>query len=550
VGTDPLAATLAAKVAAAEAAMAEAAINLGLSADALTAQVGVGDVLSAIILPAQNGQDFIEVLGQRVSAQLPPGVHPGETLLLQVTRIDGTQIVVRNLGLTDTAPPQAQPRLSEPAANVSPPRAVFVAASVRQPSQPAPRAQEQPAVQTHPAAQTPPAPVRGVEARIAAAQTTAAPAQHSARPLVPERGTIPPLIPPRSAVQQPDVRTVTNSVSSAVQRVVQTVSDFLRSARVPDTPLTRTAASIAPHAPERLPSVLQRLDAALPREAQDPRIATLRTLVGFTARINPANAETLPAQIASYVSNVVVGVEAKIGQLLQAHVDAAPSQNTAPADPSPSDQTPSDPVRAQVSQPGATIAQARIAERSAAISHDLKAVVLSLLRDPPAERTPAMTHALTETLVTLTGVQVNALSATQQDPGSVSFTLPVFYREGGKPAHVRISRDAGSRAAAVDADNFHVAFVLDTAHLGTVAIDLQAAARTVKIDVKTEQQAAAARFSDSLGALRARLEHLRYRVASAAASAVAATRRAEPKPASNPPSHMPRESKRGVDLRA
>ncbi|HEY9179469.1 MAG TPA: flagellar hook-length control protein FliK [Candidatus Baltobacteraceae bacterium] len=549
--TDPLAA-ISARVAAAESAMLEAAINLGVSAEILQAQISIGDILPAKILPPQNGQDLIEIAGQRVAAQLPPGVNPGETLLLQVTAFAGTQIYVRNLGTPDArnplpvnqtvlnasgdeppvqsatlktigipepdAPQQSQqaqqpqqPQQAQQALRtqpVSPPREVFVAASVRQ--APAPPA---PPVQTVPAAP----PVHGVEARIAAAQTAKLPpiAARTAPP------PAPPIVPQKNIVQ----------------RVAQTVSEFLRAARMPDTPFTRMAATIAPHAPDRLPSVLQRLETALPPQTHDERISTLRTLIGFTARLNPANAETLRTQISSFVSNVIEGAEKKVAQLLQAHTQA-----DAPAKPQ------SQPVQDDPPPLSPSAAQARAAERAAAVSHDLKSVVLSLLRDPGPARTPALTQALSETLITLTGVQVNALSAQQQNPGTITLTLPVYYHEGGKPAHVRISRDAQSRGAKMDADNFHVAFVLDTANLGTVAVDLQTTGRTVKVDVKTEDTSAAHRFSDTLSGLRTRLEDLRYRVSSAVASAL-------PSPAAAPAptkksAAVPAENKRGLDLQA
>lgn len=539
---------MSARVLAAEAAMLEAAINLGVSTEVLQAQISIGDILAAKILPPQNGQDLIEILGQRVSAQLPPGVHPGETLLLQVTGFAGTQIYVRNLGVPDprnplpvldivlvapengepapqAPPPQTtQPQTQSPPP-VSPPRAVFVAASV----------QKSPAPPLPPAAQTgvpvQPLSMPGVEARIAAAQAAKIPLQ--------EKPDVAPLIPPRAPnVEATVVRAAASAAQAAgnaAQRIVRTVGDFLRAARLPDTPFTRMAVTIAPHAPERLPSVLQRLEAALPKHPSDARISTLRTLIAFTARLNPANAETLPAQISAYVSNVVEGVEAKLAQLLNAHAQAAPqpqAQSHTPAQaqphaPTQTQRPASAPQAAQTQtakddtpQVPTTLVSARVAERAAAVSHDLKSVVLSLLRDPPADRTPAMTQALSEALITLTGVQVNALSSAQQNPGTFTLTLPVYYREGGKPAQIHISSDAESRAAKLDADNFHVAFVLDTAHLGTVAIDLQTTGRTVKVDVKTENAPAAKRFSETLDSLRGRLEQLRYRVASAVAGAL------------------------------
>lgn len=540
--------------------MVEAAINLGVCAELLQTQLSTGDILAANVLPPQGGADLIEMLGLRVAAQLPPGVHPGDTLLLQVTGFAGTQIYVRNLGTPDPrnplpvidvvlkappeseaapAPQQMQTAQTQTPQPISPPRAVFVAASVRQAPSPPVQTQIQPHAQTQTQVlQQLAAPVRGVEARIAAAQ--------AARVRPPITQAPAPVPAPRApAVRVSAVETsAVQTAARAVTRTVQTVGEFLRAARLPDTPFTRMAATIAPHAPERLPSVLQRLEAALPRTAQDARIPTLRTLIGFTARLNPGNSQTLRAQISAYVSNVVQGVESKLTQLLQAHTHARPAAAALAQTQPPQQQQGQE--QADAPAPSPTIAQARVAERSAAISHDLKSVVLSLLGDPPAERTPAMTQALTEALVTLTGVQVNAISSNQQSPGTINFTLPVYYHEGGKAAQIRISREGDSRAAKIDADNFHVAFVLDTANLGTVAIDVQTTGRAVKIDVKTENAPAADRFSTTLNSLRARLEDLRYRVASAAASALPAV-----KPETAP---IPRTSKhdgtRGLDLEA
>jgi hypothetical protein len=186
-----------------------------------------------------------------------------------------------------------------------------------------------------------------------------------------------------------------------------------------------------------------------------------------------------------------------------------------------------------------TVAAARAAERSAAIDHDLKSIVLSLLRNPPLQRTPALMQALTDAHVTLTAAQLNSLSSNTQTPGTVAFSLPAYFYEGGKPAQLRISREDGSTGRKLSADDFHVAFVLDTKNLGTVAIDLQSSGRSVKIAVKTEQRSAAATFSDTLHALRARLEQLRYRVACAGAAVLERKQ---------PPAPPQRSS--GLDLRA
>src|SRR5215469_10458386 len=99
---DPLAAIVA------DAALAQsavAAIDLGVQIEILQQQLSVGDLLTATILPPQNGTDLLSFLGQTVQAQLPPGIDPGETLLLQVTGFQGNQILVQNIGVVDPSNP-------------------------------------------------------------------------------------------------------------------------------------------------------------------------------------------------------------------------------------------------------------------------------------------------------------------------------------------------------------------------------------------------------------------------------------------------------------
>jgi hypothetical protein len=118
------------------------------------------------------------------------------------------------------------------------------------------------------------------------------------------------------------------------------------------------------------------------------------------------------------------------------------------------------------------------------------------------------------------------LNAQAADAGTIAIPLPVFYHDGGRPVQMRISRDAPQGNGKLDADNFHIAFILDTRTLGTVAVDVQTVSRSVSVSVKTERSGAASRFAQSLTDLRGRLEQLHYRVASIAA-AVAPLRRPE-----------------------
>ena len=556
-------------------AYADAALALDIQ---LQLQLNVGQVIAAQVLAPQNGQDLIELLGQQIPAQLPSGVYPGETLLLQVTGFTSNQILVRNLGLADAsgaqsalldevlleaaAAPQVAPALPQPSAGQSvpaqpapaqaapaqsavltvsrtapvqpapvqpapaqpaaaqttaspparvpnapaPPRAVFVAASIRPANlPPSPQGQVPPA----PQAPANPALLR-LEARIAAAQTAksaaAAPAPGAAAPRAASERV--PQMAPRPAPAAPVPRAAGSASALArgvTNRIANTITEVLRALRLPDTPLTRTAAAIAKQAPGRLPSVLARLDAALPAQTSDARIPSLRAILAFVSRLAPQNEETLPAQISAYVSHVVQGSESKLLQLVAA-VKQLPLDATGDRAASSTLNVPQ---------------QGRASERAAAIQYDLKSIVLSLLRNPPAQRTPALTQALNETLVTLTGTQIGVLSSNAQNPGSIAFGLPLMFREGGKPVQLRVSRDGGGGRVPMDADNFHVAFLLDTAHLGTVAIDLQTTGRSVQVAVKTERESQAKRFVSTLDALRARLEQLRYRVASASAAVAA-----------------------------
>ncbi|MDE2483455.1 MAG: hypothetical protein KGN02_14865, partial [bacterium] len=206
-GLDPLAALAAQLVANAQAAIAEAALDLGAATHALQAQLTVGDIITATVLPAENGSDRLQIFGQTIAARLPPGVNPGEQLALQVTGFTNAAILVRNLGAVDpqnpppqpaielpasapdapqravlrsvptgeATPPEAPPSSPEPptaaattpsAPPLAPPRELFVAASVV----PNPSAAAPPE-----ADEAPPAPPDALEARIALTRTASAP---------------------------------------------------------------------------------------------------------------------------------------------------------------------------------------------------------------------------------------------------------------------------------------------------------------------------------------------------------------------------------------
>ena len=265
------------------------------------------------------------------------------------------------------------------------------------------------------------------------------------------------------------------------------------------TPGNVAAASLALQRPDRLPSALAALERALPL-GNDAHVATLRALLGFVGRIDPRS-PVLATQIAAYVEHVADGNEPKLATLLAATRAAAPPAGNAPSD-APSLM----PLPAAVA-----------AERHAALGADLKQTLLAVAADPatPESLAPALANALTA----LTAVQLTAAQALSAQPDGIAFTIPLTTAHGTSSAHISVKRDApGTRGARLDGENFRIAFVLETAHYGTVAIDLVTVGREVTVDVRTESAAAMRSFRDALGGLTARLESLRYRVASAGAT--------------------------------
>jgi hypothetical protein len=147
------------------------------------------------------------------------------------------------------------------------------------------------------------------------------------------------------------------------------------------------------------------------------------------------------------------------------------------------------------------------------MDYDVKSAILALIASPTSTEAPAIAGALRDALTATTALQLNVLNAQTTDPRAMTIPLPAYFYEGGEPVTMRIDRDAPDGKNKMDADNFHIAFVLDTKTLGTVAIDLQTVGRAVSVDVKTQATPAADRFRATLGELRSRLEQVHYQVA-------------------------------------
>jgi hypothetical protein len=365
------------------------------------------------------------------------------------------------------------------------------------------------------------------------------PAQRFVAPpqIAPKAPPAPAPVSPGAAVAAQSATPPSSSRTAGLDAYAQPVA-LLRALKLPVTPSTTAAATLALQRPDRLPAALAALEAALPAASDDAHVATLRTLLAFVGRIDPRS-PALAAQIAAYVEHVVDGTEPKLATLLAATREAA---RTAPAQQPPSGGQGAAAPQPPPSQP--PLPAAVVAERSAALSADLKQNLLAVAADPatPAALAPSLAGALTA----LTAVQVHAAQTLAAHPDGLSFFIPLATQHGPANAQITVKRDAPQgRGARLDGENFRIAFVLDTAHYGTVAIDHVTVGREVTVDVRTEAAPAMRAFRDALGTLTARLESLRYRVTSAAASlgttsTVAVD--APPAPASDPDAMVDRSA--------
>ena len=582
---DPAAMTAAASNLAANTAAIEALIQaeldaLAADAKALQSQVQTGQVVTAQVLPSNGLTDLINILGNRVAAQLPPTLTPGETFTAQVTGFNGPQILLQVLGTVETPPATAPPpglttaTLQAAATRpvlpegvtprVAPPPAIFVAASVR----PAPEAGPPPPAQ---AAQPQALVLADIEARLAAARagqvavnvptsgplqappapappgllsatppaapgTPGPPAQPAnapppaappAAPLsvqIPGRFVLPPqiLASPRTNVESAGTGGVANAAPApATAAGYQNPVPLVRALGLPVTPANIAAANLALTMPQRLPAALATLQSALPA-GDNAIVATLQTLTAFIGKLSPQSPQ-LAAQISAYVDNVVTGNEPKLAQLLGAQLSvdrAVAPEPAAPVVPGAGSLSAPPPAPAPTLP---ALALAQVAERTLALNADLKTQILALINSTPAGENPVLAPAASAALSAISAVQLNAAQALATSPQTLQFTLPMFLDPGYVQARIAIDRDAPKPAGgrSLDGDNFHIAFVLDTKNLGTVTVDLQTVGRAFSLSVKTENETSAQRFGAALGRLTDRLETLRYRVNSAEAGVAA-----------------------------
>ncbi|MHB8461413.1 MAG: flagellar hook-length control protein FliK, partial [Vulcanimicrobiaceae bacterium] len=227
--------------------------------------------------------------------------------------------------------------------------------------------------------------------------------------------------------------------------------------------------------------------ASIPNETADVAMTTVRSILSFVGRLDPKNIRALPEQIAAFVSHVIEGPEPKLAALAR------------------SEQTIGE--------------QARSVERNVAVTHDLKTALATIIT---RTTTPGpVVAAASEALNAITTTQLGTLASNAANPTAISFAIPLSLMSGTAVAQLAISRDGKQSREPLDAENFHIAFVLETKNLGVLAIDMQTVGRKVQVAVKTERESFAQAVSKSLATLRDRLEMLSYQVTKAAASVAA-----------------------------
>jgi hypothetical protein len=531
--------------------------SLAADAQALSALLVEGAVVSARVLPSNGLTDLLDIAGRRVAASLPPTVRPGDVVAVRVTGFDGGRILLQIVdgagtsGAADTSGTAAGTFVvGTPAGPVAPSAAAFVPGSIR-PAAPPPAADgEHPAASQPttarpgpvapgaftrpgllggyaPALGRPAAPIPGqpgatvavplsedadgpttIETRLAAANAALAPGGIAARVAQPGTGRLvapPPIAPKAGLAEAAGAPTVARATGLSA---FAEPAALLRGLRLPVTPANLAAAALALDRPERLPAALAALERALPNASADPHVATLRALLPFVGRIEP-DSPVLATQIAAFVDHVVDGAEPKLATLLAA---SAASASPASAGAGSATQT--------VSVVEATVPAALAAERAAALGSNLKQNVLALAAGAADGGTASepLGPALAGALTALTAVQTQAAQLLAGRPDGLAFTLPLTTPFGQQNARIAVQREAPQgRGAPLDGANFRIAFVLETAHYGTVALDLVTVGRDVTVDVRAESALAVRAFRDALGGLTARLESLRYRVASAGA---------------------------------
>lgn len=499
-------------------------------------------------------------------ASVPPLAPAPETLEVEA-RLALTRAAQPPSSAPRSAPPPAQ-RAGDPAQTVPAQTAAAQRAPGPPPARTAAHVQAQAALaqaaqklaaQKQPATPLQAAPVQSGRPQSAVARQSAAP---PAAPPAAPRAAAPPPATPRGAYltigtraaerPQPQpipgapaqIRPAANPAAGAnaartIAIVPATLLDdptaLLRTLRIPVSPTSLTFAKLVTREPEQVATALRALETSLPN-VDDSRIQTLRTLAAFVGRLDP-KAPTFATQVASFMAHVIEGPEAKLAALLIPPAPEAPAQPAAPPAATPQTQAGAQANQAAAPQPPPVVTPAVLptalpvppldpsagaahaAERVAAASHDLKTQLLAILAAPGGTAATLGDAGTAVAQNALTAVVVNQLATlAAQQPGAWTFTIPIVIERQLYPAKVRIDRDKGDGKESLTGDDFHIAFILETPRLGTVAIDMRAVGRSVSVSVKTEREGAVTSFKAALRQLGERLESMRYNVKSLDAS--------------------------------
>jgi Flagellar hook-length control protein FliK len=226
--------------------------------------------------------------------------------------------------------------------------------------------------------------------------------------------------------------------------------------QIPFTPFAFAAARMLPAATALVSRALGRLDAALSSAGPEPHANRLRTLLPFTARIDPAKTQALTEQLMAYVSGVAASTEAKLYRILRLRDEGRPA-----------------------------IAQ------TVALEYDVKATIAALERSN--ETPPELRPRLQEALTALTALQLGILDAHERNSRTVAIPLANLPAERVRDAQLRLGRDS------------RVELALDLPNLGFVTATVTRTERGIALRVEARESKTAERIRKTLPALHAHL---------------------------------------------
>lgn len=292
------------------------------------------------------------------------------------------------------------------------------------------------------------------------------------------------------------------AVATAVARLIGHLADAASRARPGEVPAQ--PAALAPGSSSSIVTTLSHANSAIEGDAAVARQLTAlvdaaRVLEQAPASQQPqafqqaqqaltALRQAPPEQLARVLEKLplnnvlqLAGHALELGRAVQAALDGAASRSLQSA------------VHDALRQIGTSL------DRSATVGTLAQQVMDAL--GHASSRDGAASTAASHALHAFEGTGILSVPKHGADPGAVYFNVPV---PGWQTAQVRVRRDTSSRS--VNFETFDIAFLLDTEHLGTLMIHLQAEPGSLRANVTTDRPDAQPIIEAAVDALREPME--------------------------------------------